>query len=185
MYASANGHCEVVMELISLGANVNTQDNRGDSAVIIAVLEGYRDTLALLVNAGSDLNLQNHGGLTALMIAVRNGRWEMIRTLLEGDLDLQEHTGGWSALHFSAENGDSTATLALVSSGANVHLPDKNFLTPLKIAAMKLENEDSRLVPEWSAYYMNDYRGERDYGTVFRLLEMSPISISVPAHPVR
>ena len=38
---------------------------------------------------------------------------------------LSPQTGGWSALHFSAENGDSATTYALIKAGANVHLKDK------------------------------------------------------------
>ena len=45
------------------------------------------------------------------------------------DVDVQHlsflQSGGWSALHFSAENGDSATTYSLIKAGANVHIKDK------------------------------------------------------------
>ncbi|CAI8021395.1 Putative ankyrin repeat protein MM_0045, partial [Geodia barretti] len=100
----------------------------GDTAVIIAVKRREPDTLRELVRAGSDLNLQNNEGLTPLMIAARRGRTDVTKILLEGkhvNLDIQEKRTEWSALHFSAEVGDSATTEALLKAGANPHLQDK------------------------------------------------------------
>ena len=35
---------------------------------------------------------------------------------------LSPQIGRWSALYFSAENGDSATTYALIKAGANIHL---------------------------------------------------------------
>ena len=97
--------------------------------------------------------------------------------------------GGWSALHFSAENGDSAATYALIKAGANVHLKDKvldslkffflqtlfsfsiqNGWTALEIAEVKSVDEEATVIPNWPKYMGDGYEGERDYGIVIELL---------------
>ncbi|CAI8005187.1 Putative ankyrin repeat protein MM_0045, partial [Geodia barretti] len=108
-------------------------------------------TLRELVRAGSDLNLQNQEGLTPLMIAVRSGRTDITNILLEGEhvnLDIQEKSTGWSALHFSAERGDSATTEALLKAGANPHVKDKNGLTALEIAQVKVTKT---VAPDWGS----------------------------------
>ncbi|CAI8050973.1 Putative ankyrin repeat protein MM_0045, partial [Geodia barretti] len=99
-------------------------------------------TLRELVRAGSDLNLQNQEGLTPLMIAARSGRTDITNILLEGEhinLDIQEKRTGQSALHFSAEEGDSATTEALLKAGANPHLKDKDGDTAAIKAVMSQE----------------------------------------------
>ena len=163
------------------------------------------------------------------MIAARSGRTDITNILLEGehiDLDIQENvsvllqapntsitssillspqTGGWSALHFSAENGDSATTYALIKAGANVHLKDKvwdshkfsflqtlfslsvqNGWTALEIAEVKSADEQATIIPEWSYDYMcGGYEGVRDYGIVIELLRGNLVEPATPpTHPV-
>jgi ankyrin repeat protein len=103
------------------------------------------------VGAGSDLNLQNKEGLTALTVAARSGRADVSEIIMKGehiDLDVQENRTGWSALHFSAEQGDSATTRALLEAGANACLRDKNGLTARDIAEVKAleEKQESSLL---------------------------------------
>ena len=164
------------------------------------------------------------------MIAARSGRIDITNFLLEGehiDLDIQENvsmllfctgilidmfshknllstqTGGWSALHFSAENGDSATTYALIKAGANVHLKDKvwdshnfsllqtlfsfsvqNAWTALEIAEVKSADEEATIIPEWSIIY-RVYNGIRDYGIVIELLRGNLVEpVTPPTHHV-
>ncbi|CAI8043582.1 Putative ankyrin repeat protein MM_0045, partial [Geodia barretti] len=128
--ATRGGHsCRgVVVELVKKRANLDLQNKNGDAAAILAVERYFPVILRELVRAGSDLNLQNNEGLTPLMIAVRRGRSDITNILLEGEhinLDIQEKSTGWSALHFSVERGDSATTEALLKAGANPRLKDK------------------------------------------------------------
>ena len=113
-------------------------------------------------------------------------------------------TGGWSALHFSAENGDSATTYALIKAGANVHLKDKvwdshklsslqtlfslsiqNGWTALEIAEVKSADEEAIIIPEWSIMYRYVYEGVRDYGIVIKLLRGNLVEfVTPPTHHV-
>ncbi|CAI8050982.1 Putative ankyrin repeat protein MM_0045 [Geodia barretti] len=130
-FSAERGDSATTEALLKAGANPHLKDKNGDTAVIMAVKRHEPATLRELVRAGSDLNLQNQEGLTPLMIAARSGRTDITNILLEGEhinLDIQEKRTGQSALHFSAEEGDSATTEALLKAGANPHLKDKYAL---------------------------------------------------------
>ena len=119
---------------------------------------------------------------------------------------LSPQIGGWSALHFSAENGDSATTYALIKAGANVHLKDKvwdshefsflqtmfslsvqNGWTALEIAEVKSADEEAAIIPEWSEeeYMCGGYKGVRDYGIVIELLRGNLVEpVTPPTHHV-
>ncbi|CAI8018581.1 Ankyrin repeat and SAM domain-containing protein 6 [Geodia barretti] len=112
-------------------------------------------------------------GLTPLIYATMTGSSVMANILLEGkhiDLDIQENVGRWSALHFSAENGDSATTYALIKAGANVDLKAKNGWTAIEMAEVKSADQETALRPELSLGYRHRYNGPRDYGKVIELL---------------
>ncbi|CAI8026334.1 Putative ankyrin repeat protein MM_0045, partial [Geodia barretti] len=135
----------------------------GDTAVIIAVKRHDPATLRELVRAESDLNLQNQEGLTPLMIAARSWRTDITNILLEGEninLDIQEKGTGWSALHFSAETGNSATTVALLKAGANPRLKDKNGDTAVIIAVKRHDPVTLReLVREGSDLNLQNQEG--------------------------
>ncbi|CAI8013353.1 Putative ankyrin repeat protein MM_0045 [Geodia barretti] len=146
--AARYGLRDIVVELVKAGANLELQNKNGDTAVIKATIGYEPDILRELVRAGSDLNLQNQEGLTPLMIAVRSERTDITNILLEGkhiNLDIQENRTGWSALHFSAERGNSATTEALLKAGANAQLKDNGGLTALEIAEVKAAEKESYL----------------------------------------
>ncbi|CAI8050974.1 Putative ankyrin repeat protein MM_0045 [Geodia barretti] len=137
-FSAERGDSATTEALLKAGANPHLKDKDGDTAVIMAVKSHEPDTLRELVRAGSDLNLQNNEGLTPLMIAARSERTDITNILLEGEhinLDIQEECTGLSALHFSADRGDSATTEALLKAGANLHLNDKDGDSALTLAA--------------------------------------------------
>ncbi|CAI8031940.1 hypothetical protein GBAR_LOCUS18086 [Geodia barretti] len=73
------------------------------------------------------------------MIAAMSGRTDITKILLEGEhinLDIKEKRTGRSALHFSAEEGDSATTEALLKAGANPHHKDKYGVTAMELAPL-------------------------------------------------
>ncbi len=51
------------------------------------------------------------------------------------DINAQDN-GGWSPLHFAAQEGDFEIAEILINSGANINLKDINGNTPLWVATM-------------------------------------------------
>lgn len=65
MWASWEGHLNVVKYLISQGAGVNIQDDVGWMALMFASRNGHFKVVEYLVNQGANVNLQNKFGETA------------------------------------------------------------------------------------------------------------------------
>jgi len=63
--AAANGHAEVLSDLLRARAQVDAQTSGGDTALMKACLFAHRDAAALLLNSHADLSIKNREGQTA------------------------------------------------------------------------------------------------------------------------
>lgn len=98
MYANESESCQL---LIDAGADINAQDNDGNTALILICQRcdyynnEYTDTVKLLIKAGTDVNIQNNDGETALLKAIRFGHKEIVELLLKSgaDINIQNNDG--------------------------------------------------------------------------------------------
>lgn len=82
-------HVVVVEELLRVGADANTPNNRGVTPLMTAVTHNPDNTqmMQLVLAAGVDVNAQDNRGMTALMDAARYGRKENVVLLLAHGAD--------------------------------------------------------------------------------------------------
>ncbi|GMH36829.1 hypothetical protein BSKO_04702 [Bryopsis sp. KO-2023] len=131
--AAFNGHVGIVEMLIEKGANVDTQNNRGVSALFLAAQEGHLDVAKVLVEAGANLDAQNDkDGAAALFMAAQGGHLDVARVLVEAGatVDLERDTGA-TPLSVAAQKGELEVAGFLLESGANVNARDDDGETPL------------------------------------------------------
>ena len=64
-----NGHVQLAAMLIARGADINLQDKRGDTALMLAATRGDTSMVAYLLENGARTDLQNSDGGTALEMA--------------------------------------------------------------------------------------------------------------------
>ncbi|OII77548.1 hypothetical protein cand_017080 [Cryptosporidium andersoni] len=88
--SSANGHEEIVKELLKLGANISKQNNCGNTPLHWAVTNKKLNIIKLLLGdkrhpskGGSDVLLKNNFNRSALTEAFDIGNYEILRILLE------------------------------------------------------------------------------------------------------
>ena len=84
-YAAFDGHTECVRLLLPNNCNVDTQDDEGWTAVILASQEGHAEIVKLICQEHPELSLKSKIGRNALHSACFNGHTEIVKTLLNAD----------------------------------------------------------------------------------------------------
>jgi ankyrin repeat protein len=109
MFAARAGDLESAKLLVAAGANVNDQDARGVSVVVLAAHSGFRDLVEFLLDKGADVN-SSAAGFTALHEAIMRRDEPLVRTLLSHGADPHARLQTWtptrrqaSDFHFEPE----------------------------------------------------------------------------------
>lgn len=69
MSAVKNNNCESMQQLLDNGAQVNEQNEKGSSALMVAAWSGNRDAVRILLDApGINVNLADQDGNNAVMM---------------------------------------------------------------------------------------------------------------------
>ncbi len=79
--AAENGDLTEVEKLLEAGADVNKQNNDGETALFFAAEHGYVEIAEKLIEEGADVNVQNNNGGTTLMYAIEYGYTEIMEML--------------------------------------------------------------------------------------------------------
>ena len=115
---------ETVRTLLDDGADVNTCDAEGYSALIIATEEGYGEIAKLLIERAADIHaIDPRGERTALIFAAFWSPPDVVRCLVEHGADVNaQECYGLTALMGTARNGDIDSMKLLIEHGADVNL---------------------------------------------------------------
>ncbi|KAG1659632.1 Ankyrin repeat domain-containing protein 6 [Nymphon striatum] len=134
--ASAQGHKEVIQELIKAGAVVDKQDEHGNTALHEAVWRGFSETTEILCRARANAYIRNKGSFAPLHLVSQNGHNQSCRILLLSGCkpDIKNDYGD-IAIHTAARYGHAGVMRILISAKANVNECNKNGDTGLHIAA--------------------------------------------------
>jgi ankyrin repeat protein len=121
--AAMNGNREAVKALLKDGADVNTTQADGMTALHWAAQKGDVELAKMLLYASANLKATTRiGGYTPLLIASKNGDGAMIETLTAAGADANATTtNGTTPLMLAAAAGKPAAVSALLAHGANVN----------------------------------------------------------------
>jgi len=139
-HACEMGHIKVVKGLITIGVNVNDdQDKDGLSLLHWAAIGGHADVCQLLLSAGIDVDCQDLAGRNALHYAAYGGYVNSMLVLLENKADVNsQDREGVTSLHWACSKGHMDAVKLLIQYSASINTMEhtEDRYTPLDYALM-------------------------------------------------
>ena len=128
----------LVRDLITLGANLDWQNNRGWTALHVCANWNRPEILGLLISAGADVNIQDYDGSTALHVCAANNRTEILRMLIEAGADLNiQSNGGMTALHECAWFNNLEIARMLIDAGADMNIRNNDGKLPYEFVKIQ------------------------------------------------
>ncbi|MDE5064435.1 MULTISPECIES: ankyrin repeat domain-containing protein [Wolbachia] len=115
--AVERGDIDAVNRLISEGADVKVENDKGETPLHIAAVWGHKEVVEALLDKGANVNAEDEEGNTPLVLTTD----EEIKTLLQSTAKLLE----------VAKSGNIQEVNSLISEGAKVNVKDQDNKTPL------------------------------------------------------
>uniref|UniRef100_L2FBA5 Nacht and ankyrin domain protein n=1 Tax=Colletotrichum fructicola (strain Nara gc5) TaxID=1213859 RepID=L2FBA5_COLFN len=118
--ASYRGHSKVVRTLLSNGAEVSPQDNKGRTPLHVAASNGHIETATILIEAGADVNSAPSDSVwTPLTTASAVGNVEIVKLLLANGASISiTDKKGQTPLHKAISGGSVQVVRLLLENGA-------------------------------------------------------------------
>ena len=139
--STREGYLDIMRFLLDHGANGDSRDDHGNTALHFAASKGHLEVARMLLERGANIDSQNDEGLTPLQQASQV-MWERhlcISLLLDHGANVNARDNhGNTALHFAASGGPPNTARILLERGANVNSQNNKGLTPLHQASQSM-----------------------------------------------
>ena len=127
--------------LFRSGANPNTRDASGATALMYAAAFAPPASMRAVLNAGADVNAANQGGATALMWATHDAA--RVRMLIERGANVDAaRADGMTAALGAALRGNRQALEVLIAAGADIRKTSAAAPWPLTLTQIALTTND-------------------------------------------
>lgn len=130
--ACTNANASLVDRLLGAGANPNTPIASGETPLMTCAGTGSADAVRMLIARGADVNEKEPSQhQTALMWAASERHADVVNMLIAQKADLQARTKkGFTALHFSAREGDLESARLLLGAGVDINIRSQPAAAP-------------------------------------------------------
>ena len=147
LQAASQGELETVRQLLTRGANPNTQDHLGDTALIFACRNPVSVEIVQVLLELPDINVHilNNEGCSALMEACIDDDNDVIVTaLLEhgSEPNITESESNLTALMYASMKGHSKIVPILLQYGADATRKDNDGKTALMLSVIPIDEDD-------------------------------------------
>lgn len=148
--AIRNRDLQKVKTLVEAGADVNTVDIYGRTALFMATFNRDFDLVKYLIKKGANVNLRNSFGETPLYIAAFFGDYNLVKYLIKKGADVNVITNDFdSAVAISERNGNYHIAKYLIKMGADYSLIEKNGELFQEILRDEINNLKSELTKNY------------------------------------
>jgi ankyrin repeat protein len=140
--AAREGDRALLAQLLRDGANIDEQDETGETALFAAALAAEPKVIDQLMVAGADAAIRNDRGMSSLHAAAFGGDAEAVHLLLgEGpfakrvDVNDADNKFGVTPLIVAAEENEGDIVAYLITVGADKEIAERHGYTALTRAA--------------------------------------------------
>jgi len=116
LIAAADGKSEEVKQLLYRGAEIESKDTDGYTALHIAVINDHPEVVKLLLFEGADKNTQNFRGFTPVISAVKDENLTVVQMLLANGADANIKNADGDNVYLLAKNSTSRALRDLIKN---------------------------------------------------------------------
>lgn len=135
-WAKTRGSETLTRMLTSAGADLDSKDATGETALIASVRHRRAEELGLLIRSGADVNATTTTGQTALTVAIAKGNRTAVRQLIAAGANVNSRDAdGWTPIIAAARKADLAVVRALIGAGADVNATSRLGWTALMWAA--------------------------------------------------
>ena len=149
-YHAKSGDLGELCYLLNHRAGVNARDTCDFTALHYAAGKGLLDIVAWLLTLNADVNLSSGSGFSALDAASRKGKLSVVKLLVACGAHVRR-AGGFQALDWAAENGNTEICAFLIEKKANVCGCDDHGRSPAFWALMRGHTHTFRALLECNA----------------------------------
>ena len=138
--AALKGHLNLCKMLIDKHkVDVNVADKHGWAAVHFSAQSGNCQLVAYFAEMGTDIHLKANDGNNCHNIAAFQGHLSLCKMLMDKHkIDLHmSNNDGWTALHYSAQRGNSEVVAYFAEMGTDICLKTNDGTNCLQIAALQ------------------------------------------------
>ena len=127
--ASELGDKNEIELVLSEGADIESRDSKGRTALIIASGNGHTTVTDLLLERGANIDSQDDEGYSALMSACKNKRVQSASILLDKDADtFLKNSDGKTAFHLAMESSNVELLTLFIKLRRKLSYPGMLFL---------------------------------------------------------
>lgn len=152
--AIRNNDVNAIQNLVSSGADVNSEDDQGLTVLMCSVATPHSlDITRMLLEAGANVNARTEGGASALSYAVFIGDTEAVRMLLEAgaNVNIRDSLGRPFLNNVVQVQDNSDVICLLLNAGVDIDAQDPIGTTALIQAARAKNSVAIDLLIEYGA----------------------------------
>ncbi|KAJ3765792.1 ankyrin repeat-containing domain protein, partial [Lentinula raphanica] len=150
--AAQTNQNNIIKLLLKYGADLKSEEENTQKALLQAAMFGYEDTVELLLLNNANVNAQGDDLETALQAAAYGKHKAIISLLLDHGADVNANKGyDGTALHIAAFCNNQDIIKLLIDHGADINAHDKHLRTPLQQAISYNDQDIAQLLIKYGA----------------------------------